>query len=112
MIALTDYLITEYEANIRFNGDEITLLGDTLTLGIDEAIEANGYISTGMKERFQKSKVKNIKWESHGNRYFPNVFSRALAAKTYLVSQVKHLLLNATLVENSLRDKQKLSLNM
>ena len=46
---------------------------------------------TKMKEGFLKIKVKTLKLESYGNRYFPNVFSKALAAKTYLVSQFQHL---------------------
>lgn len=40
MIELSDNLIKEHDAdrnNIIFSGDEITLLGDTLTLSIDEA---------------------------------------------------------------------------
>ena len=40
---------------------EIHSVGDILTLGIDEAIEANRYISTGMKERFQKPKLKTMR---------------------------------------------------
>jgi len=38
MAELSDYLITEHDAdrsNIRFNVDDITSLGDTLTLVID-----------------------------------------------------------------------------
>ena len=39
MTTLTDYLINEHEAdraNIRFKDDEITLLRDTLTLGMNQ----------------------------------------------------------------------------
>ena len=39
MESLSLYIIDEHEAdraNIRFKGDEIKLLGDILTLGIDE----------------------------------------------------------------------------
>ena len=64
MITLTDCIITEHEAgrvNIRFKDDEITLLGDTLILGMDEAREVNGYVSTGMNERFLNIKVKTLK---------------------------------------------------
>ena len=57
MTKLTDYLINEHDAdsaNIRFQGDGITILGDTLTLGMDEAKEENGYVGSGIKERFLK----------------------------------------------------------
>ena len=54
-------LITQQYAdrsNIIFNGDEIALLGDTLTLGIVEAMEDSGFINTGMNKRFQKIKLE------------------------------------------------------
>ena len=57
MKKLMDYLETEHNIdinNIRFKGDDIILLGDTLTLGTNEAIADGGNISTGMNERFQK----------------------------------------------------------
>lgn len=56
-VELTDYLITEHEADrssARFNGDEITLLWDKLTLGIDESIKTNRNISIEMNEILQK----------------------------------------------------------
>ena len=55
-----------------------------------------------MNERFQKVKLKTERWDSTRNRYFPNVFSRALAAKAYLISQLQHILSNATLDEKFL----------
>ena len=64
MITLPNYLINEHEADIayiRFKGDEITLLGDTLTLGVDKEDEEDGYINSGMKERFLKIKAKTLK---------------------------------------------------
>ena len=73
MKSLTSYLIDEHEAdiaNIRFKGDEITLLGDTRTLGVDEIGEEDGYVSSGMKERFLKIKAKTLKWKSSGKRFF------------------------------------------
>ena len=65
MEMLSLYLIDEHEAdrgNIRFKGDEIKLLGDTLALGIDEAGDKDGYVSSGISERFLKIKAKTLKW--------------------------------------------------
>ena len=58
---LLEYLVTEHNgerSNIRCNGDDITLLGDSLMLGIDEEMNESGYISTSMNEKFQKVKLK------------------------------------------------------
>ena len=60
-----------------------------------------------MSERFLKIKVKTLKWENSGSRFFPNVLSRALASKTYLVLQIQYLLSNANLIECNLKDIQK-----
>ena len=70
-------------------------------------MEDSGFISTGMNEIFQKIRIKTERWASTGNKYFPNVFSRALAAKTYLVLQFKYLSSNATLEGGNLKDIQK-----
>lgn len=70
MIELCDYLVREHDVNgnnITFSGDEIKLLGDTQTLGIDEAKEDEGFISTGLYNRFQKAKINTEKWASTGN---------------------------------------------
>ena len=68
---MSHYLIDKHEAdraNIRFKGDEIKLLGDTLTLGIDEAGGKDGYVSSGMSERFLKIKAKT--WNLLGSGFF------------------------------------------
>ena len=62
MESLSSYLIDEHEAdraNIRFKGDEIKLLGDTLTWGIDKAGDKDGYVSTGMSTNIEMG----IFWE-------------------------------------------------
>ena len=54
--------------NIRFRGDDITLLGNKLTLAIYEAEGTAGFFSTSLKNRIQKVKEKTIKWSNTGNR--------------------------------------------
>ena len=53
------------------------MLGDTLILGIDEASEEEGLISTEMNDRFLKIKAKKLKWEFSGCRFFL-MFSQGL----------------------------------
>ena len=55
------------------------------------------FVNIRMRGRFQKVRTKVERWNSVGKRYFPNVFSRSLTVKTYLVSQFQYFLSNATL---------------
>ena len=93
--------------NIRFEEDEITLFVDTLILGTDETISERCFICTGLNNRFINMKAKWERWNIAGTRYFPNVFSRALAVMTYLYSKIQFLLSNATLDEANINDMQK-----
>ena len=61
MEILSLYLIDEHDADIAnntFKGDEITLLGETPTLGVNEADEEEGYVRSGMRGRLLKNKSK------------------------------------------------------
>ena len=64
-------------------------IGDTLTLGIDETSEEESLKSTERNDKFLKIKAETLKLDSPGSIFFPNVFSRAIVAKTYLVSQIQ-----------------------
>ena len=46
------------------------VLGDTLMLGMYDAMNDSGYISTSMNKKFQKVKIKIEKWCITRNRYF------------------------------------------
>ena len=41
------------------------------------------FTSTSLKNRFLKVREKTERWAKTGNRYFLNIFVRALAAKTF-----------------------------
>ena len=50
-------------SNIRYGGDKITLLGDTITLSADEAEDKASFINTGLYNRFQKVADKVERWK-------------------------------------------------
>ena len=53
------------------------------------------------------NKISNILERWAKRYYFPTVFARSLAAKTYLSSQLMHLFSNATLDEQCVQNIQK-----
>ena len=57
--------------NFRFGNDEMTLLGDTLTLGIDEEELEDGFLGTSLMNRLNKVKDKTLRWENTNNFSFP-----------------------------------------
>ena len=76
MIDLCDNLVMNHDAdinNIRFGGGEITLLGDTLTLSVDEDEDAAGFLNTRFSNRFQKLNDNIKRWKNTSNKYFTNV---------------------------------------
>ena len=76
----------------------MNLLGDTLSLGIDEASQTDEHINTSIMNRFQKVNSKVNRWEN--SKIFPNIFARSLAAKTYLISEFQYILSYASLSLN------------
>ena len=76
LIAIRDYLIAEYNTdinNIKYQNDEIRLLADTVSLGINESNYAYGYITTIIFENLRKIYKKTYRW--HSNPFlFPNIF--------------------------------------
>ena len=87
------------------------LLGDTIGIGKDETelvMKGGKWIcepNSNMKIRIIKISGILEGWAKIF--YFPTVFARSLAAKTYLSSQLLHLFSNATLDELCLQDIQR-----
>ena len=108
-----ELLIDKCEAgreNFRFNGHEIKLLGDIIAIGRDEtelAISEEKWIcipTSNMKTRMNNISDILERWRKR--HYFPAVFARSLAAKTYLSLQLMHLFSNATLDEQCMKKIQ------
>ena len=109
---IVNYLSKEYGAdrqNFKFNGDDIPFLGDILTLGKDENRPDTDFklaINTSLSKRLDKIKKIINSWYSK-DFYFPTVFARSLASKTYLSSQTLHLFQNTTLDQIELEETQR-----
>ena len=114
-----DSLVENFGAevdNFRFNGQEMKLLGDTIRIGKDETelvMNRGKWIcEPNSNMKIIINKISGI-LEGWAKRfYFPTVFARSLAAKTYLSSQLLHLFSNAFLVETCLQEIQKRLINM
>ena len=56
-IILNKYLIREHGAdagNIRHAGNELTLLGDKISLSVDKACSIARFVNTSLSDRFKK----------------------------------------------------------
>ena len=93
--------------NFKYAGDEIKLLGDNIPLSINEANYNNGggYLCSSLSARFDKVQEKAIRWQK--STYFPNVFARSMALKTFLIAEFQYLLSNASLSTNFFDRTQK-----
>lgn len=110
MIALSDYYVKKHSAdisNIKYGGDKITRLGDTITLSVYEAEDKAGLINTSLHIIFQKIADKVERCNDMSDRFIENVFARATAAKTFLVSKFQYVLSNLTLYELPIQKKYK-----
>ena len=93
-MAIRDFLINNYNSvisNFKYSGEEIKLLGHNFALSIDEAGNNNGegYLCSSLRERFDKVRCTADRWLKA--TYFPNVFARSMASKTYLISEFQYL---------------------
>ena len=100
---IRNYLVNNHNSvlsNFKYSGYEIKLLGHSIALSVNEASNNNGegFLCSSLKERFDKVRLRAERWCKV--TYFPNVFARSLAAKTYLISEFQYLLSNASLSEN------------
>ena len=92
-------------SNFKYSGDEIKLLGHLIALDVNEYNNGEGFLCSSLKDRFDRVSVRSEKWCKV--TYFPNVFARALAAKTFLISEFQYLLPNASLSEKLFKRCQK-----
>ena len=88
--------------NIRCVGDTFTTLGEIITIRP---------FQTGLGPSIERrvEKIKNILDVRKRRDYHGNLSGRALAANTYLQSQLSHLLANASLThEDNFKEVQKI----
>ena len=107
-LTIRDFLIENHNSvvsNFKYSEDEIKVLGHLLPLGRSEYNEGTGLLCTSLKDRFDKVGATSDRWSN--STFFPNVFSRALAAKTFLISEFQFLLANASLSEILFKRCQK-----